>query len=70
MKNLDLNENNVPVDILSHKDFAPLDEEIIEVQAKDRRKTILTIVGISTTLVFLFFYVGHIFSTATARSNI
>ena len=67
MKNLDLNENNVPVDILSHKDFAPLDEEIIEVQAKDRRKTILTIVGISTTLVFLFFYVGHIFSTATVE---
>ncbi len=56
---------NVSVKILAHKDFAPLDEEIVNVERKDRKSKIFTIVGICIVVIFGLLYLGHMFSSAT-----
>lgn len=58
-------ESAISTKILSHKDFAPLDEEIVEVNEKDRKKKILTIIGAVIGLAIVFFYIGHAVSIAT-----
>lgn len=57
-------ENKTSVKILSHKEFAPLDEEIIEFKQKDKKNNLLLIIGISLVVIFIFFYIGHMFSTS------
>lgn len=57
-------DNKTSVKILSHKEFAPLDEEIIESKQKDKKNNILLIIGISLVAISIFFYIGHMFSTS------
>lgn len=55
---------NVSVKILAHKDFAPLDEEIVNVERKDRKGKVFTIMGVFVVIVAGLFYLGHMFSSA------
>lgn len=55
---------NVSVKILAHKDFAPLDEEIIDVERKDRKGKIFRLIGIFAGVILILFYLSRTFSSA------
>lgn len=55
------------VKILSHKDFAPLEEEIVEVQERGKKGRVFTIISVLILIALLFLYIGHIFSSATVE---
>jgi hypothetical protein len=64
-KDLNAASKNVPVKILAHKDFTPLDKEIVNVERKDRKSKIFTITSVFVVIIFVVLYLGHMFSSAT-----
>ncbi|MDQ5928670.1 MAG: hypothetical protein QG594_445 [Bacteroidota bacterium] len=56
---------NASVKILAHKNFTPLDEEIVDVERKDRKGKVFTIIIVFIVAVLGLLYLGHLFSSAT-----
>lgn|SRR5574343_171211 len=58
------NTKNIDVRILSHKDFVPLGEEIVQEKKRDKKKQIIMLSTLGTLTIVLFFFVSHVFSKA------
>lgn len=51
--------------ILGHKDFAPLDEQIVEVEERSKKSKVFKIATFGILGLIVVFYLAHFFSSAT-----
>lgn len=59
------NKNNLDVRILSHKDFVPLEDEIIHSKKINKRKRFIIVLLLIVSSLFFFVLMSHLFSKAT-----